>query len=122
MHDVKTKITDKAYAKIQASGKSFYQFVQDSITDAINSEEKKRELLQLEEGVKIQIKLQIEKLEIQTKSAIKSIAELQQQHFQKLEIRVNETLNKHEGAQKEYNRILNGINQHLEEMLKTNLR
>jgi hypothetical protein len=43
MKQVRAQITDQAYAKIQESGKSVYQFVQDAITDSINAIERKEE-------------------------------------------------------------------------------
>jgi predicted Fe-Mo cluster-binding NifX family protein len=118
MHKITAQITDKAYQKIQESGKSVYQFVQDAVSDQINAIERKEEL----ELMSKTLMSQYEEFGKFVERSMQKIDEKHEQNQQFINQRINDTLNKHEGAQKEYNRILNIINQHLEEMLKTNFR
>lgn len=118
METIHTKVTEQTLEKIKESGKSTYQFVQDAVADALRANEVKKELQQLEETVKKQIRSEIDKIDHAHRENLKTFSELFQSQTQKLETRITDSLNRHEGASREYNRILGVINQNLEDLLR----
>lgn len=112
MKQVRAQITDSTYEKIRESGKSVYQFVQDAIADQINAIERKEEIELMQKSLNAQFQ------DFQ-KFIDKNMQRIEEQHTRnqfQINERINQAFNHLEGSNKEYNRILNILNQNIEEI------
>lgn len=119
MNKVYTRITDENVKKINESGKTVYQYVQDAVAEKINRVEREQEL----ELFKKEIGNHLEEFEKRLEEKIVNQSFKMRKEFientKSINNQAEEALRKYPARMDENNRILENIQRQIEEIFKT---